>query len=584
MRGCAPCTTSFIRGLSSVRRRVVTVLLGVGGILAIAVILLLPPRRTAAPPAQFTYRWPVVEGAYHVHSSRSDGTGSVDEIAAAAAAAGLQFVITTDHGDGTRAPDAPSYRSGVLCIDAVEISTTEGHYVALGLAQTPYRLAGRPRDVIEDVTRFGGFGIAAHPGSPKAALAWTDWEARFDGLEWLNADSEWRDEFWTSLGRVLLTYAFRPTETLAALLDKPSETLRQWDRAGKTRHVIGLAGADAHARLGLRDSTEPYEDRTLARLPSYEASFRAFSNQVILDEPLTGHADSDARKLLEAIRQGRVFTSIDGAVSNGALEVKAVSGATVARPGESLDSTSPIRIEVALAAPPGTSIVVLRDGVPIHQGDTGTITVDVGGEPAAYRVEAYLPEHMHAPKVPWLLTNPIYVNLRAANGRPPASAPSAPIERTGVEAVSWQTESSADSRSVVVQAGAEKQQALTWQLSLGGGPAVSQFAAMALPLDQKKRSFERVIIRARADRHLRLSAQLRLSPQRGGLRWAKSFHIGPEVETIDLRFEDFRPLGPMMSERPPLADVEGLLIVADTLNTLPGTAAAVSCDAIWLAK
>src|SRR3712207_7318586 len=45
-----------------------------------------------------------------------------------------------------------------------------------------------------DVRRFGGFGFAAHPGSPKADLRWTDWEAPFDGLEWLNADSEWRDE------------------------------------------------------------------------------------------------------------------------------------------------------------------------------------------------------------------------------------------------------------------------------------------------------------------------------------------------------------------------------------------------------
>jgi hypothetical protein len=383
---------------------------------------------------------------------------------------------------------------------------------------------------------------------------------------------------------VLLTYPFRPTETLVGLLDRPSDTLEQWDRVAKTRRVIGLAGADAHARLGLRDSTEPYEDRTLARLPSYETSFRAFSNQVILDQPFTGDADNDAAKLLDAIRNGRVFTSIDGAVSNGALEVKAVGGAAVARPGESIEATAPIRIEVALAAPPGTSIVVLRDGVPIHRGDTGNVAVDVGGQPAAYRVEAHLPEHMRPANVPWLLTNPIYINFGTAHGTPPTSAAPKPTERAGVEAVSWQSESSADSRSVVVAAGADPRQALAWRFSLGGGPAVSQFAAMSLPLDQKMRSHDRVLIRARADRHLRLSAQLRLSPQRGGLRWAKSFHIGPELETIDLSVEDFRPLDPMMAERAPLADVEGLLIVADTLNTLPGTAGAVSFEGIWWAK
>ena len=113
----------------------------------------------------------------------------------------------------------------MLCIDGVEISTEFGHYVALGLPRTPYPLAGHPREVIEDVRRFGGFGIAAHPGSPNSELRWTDWDAPFDGLEWLNADSEWRDEFWTSLGRVLLTYAFRPVETLGGLLDRPGSVL-----------------------------------------------------------------------------------------------------------------------------------------------------------------------------------------------------------------------------------------------------------------------------------------------------------------------------------------------------------------------
>ena len=54
-----------------------------------------------------------VRGLLHVHSQLSDGRGSADDIAAAAARTGLQFVVLTDHGDGTRRPDAPAYRSGV---------------------------------------------------------------------------------------------------------------------------------------------------------------------------------------------------------------------------------------------------------------------------------------------------------------------------------------------------------------------------------------------------------------------------------------------------------------------------------------
>ena len=71
------------------------------------VALLLPP---VVESASFTPRtqWPVVKGAYHVHSERSDGTGTSDDIAAAAARAGLQFVILTDHGNGTRPPQPPA--------------------------------------------------------------------------------------------------------------------------------------------------------------------------------------------------------------------------------------------------------------------------------------------------------------------------------------------------------------------------------------------------------------------------------------------------------------------------------------------
>src|SRR5687767_5496223 len=106
-------------------------------VLGLVVLALLPPaaKRTDSPPAS------VVRGAFHIHSNRSDGSGSVDAIAAAAARAGLQFIILTDHGDGTRPPDAPAYRDGVLTIDGVELNTTAGHYAAIGLPAAPYPIA-----------------------------------------------------------------------------------------------------------------------------------------------------------------------------------------------------------------------------------------------------------------------------------------------------------------------------------------------------------------------------------------------------------------------------------------------------------
>src|SRR5512133_1796541 len=113
------------------------------------VLATLPPSARRLQPGAQNPSQPVVAGVFHVHTRRSDGTGTVDEVAAAASRVGLQFVVFTDHGDGTRAPEAPSYRSGVLCIDGVEIGTSGGHYAAMGMRPSPYPLGGEPRDVVE---------------------------------------------------------------------------------------------------------------------------------------------------------------------------------------------------------------------------------------------------------------------------------------------------------------------------------------------------------------------------------------------------------------------------------------------------
>ena len=160
--------------------------------IAMSSYMTMPPAARTLP-ASPGLRAPV-RGAIHVHTRRSDGSGTVDDVARAAARAGLNFVILTDHGDGTREPEQPVYRQGVLCIDAVEISTTGGHVIALAVPRTSYSLGGETRDVLEDIARLGGMSIAAHPSSSRPQLQWTDWNLKPDGLEWVNADSEWRDE------------------------------------------------------------------------------------------------------------------------------------------------------------------------------------------------------------------------------------------------------------------------------------------------------------------------------------------------------------------------------------------------------
>lgn len=548
--------------------RILAVAVAMAGLVLFAV---LPPAasRTGAPPAS------TIRGVYHVHSNRSDGSGTVDEIAAAAASAGLHFVIVTDHGDGTRAPEAPSYRGGVLVIDAVELNTTGGHYAAIGLPAAPYPLAGIPDDVIEDVRRLGGFGIAAHPGSPRPSLRWTAWESDIDGVEWINADSEWRDEPRLPIVRTLLTYPFRAPEAMARLLDRPDAVLQQWDAAGMTRRLTAIAASDAHARLGFRQRTDPDRSSVHVPWPGYEASFRAFSNHVVLDAPLSIDAARDAARVIRALRQGRVYSVIDALATPGSLSFTAASGARTAIIGDDLPIDGDVIIRASAHAPPGTTLVLLKNGQRVHEVTDGVLETNGGKDPAVYRVEAYTANAPGGPAIPWMLSNPIYAGI--TRPPPPPDLPPTPVSRIPARLAEATAEkgsgdTSAFERPVVTDPRARRlagEAPIAWSFALAPGTPAGQFAAIQVPIFGLT-AFDRVRFRVTSPKPMRAWVQLR-APVGNTERWGVTFYADAAPRLIDLPLRSFRPIGLTSFDEPPLDRVESLLFVVDTLNTLPGS-------------
>jgi len=561
-------------------------LIGRLAVVAVAALVLLaalpsPPREL--PPPGEGLKAPV-RGVIHVHTNRSDGTASVDEVLRAAARAGLQFVIVTDHGDATRAPDLPDYRNGVLYIDAVEISTDDGHLVALGLPKAPYPLAGEARDVVEDIHRIGGIAVAAHPGSPKPELQWTDWDTPLDGLEWLNADSEWRDERALTFARALITYPFRPPQALALLLDRPESILRRWDALTQQHRLTAVAASDAHARVGVRSFGEPYDSAGSLHFPAYANSFREFSIG-LSDTTLTGNADTDGKRVIEAIRYGRVYSTIDALGGPTALRFVATSGSRTAAMGDVLPLAGPVHLRVDAQAPDDATITLFRDGAAVSTARGSRLDNDVAGEPGVYRVEIGLPNAPGTPPIPWVVGNPVYVGRDV--DKPVNPSPVAPRNfmtlYDGGPTRGWRIEKSAAADAAMDVIGALGGTQLLLRFAISGTAEESPYAGFVMPSTTAIAMYERLVFTARADRPMRLSVQLR-SPDGEGTRWRRSVYLDSMPRTIDVAFNDFRPVGSTGSSRPELAKIDSILFVVDTINNKLGSNGQIQLDDIRYAR
>ncbi len=561
-------------------KRTLAAVLAASVVLALAFLLFVLP---AQPVRLDSSAWSdvaarTVAGAYHVHTSRSDGAADKDTVAAAAARAGLRFVIFTDHGDGTRPAEAPAYAHGVLCVDAVEISTDQGHYVAIDMPAAPYPLGGAASAVVEDVARLGGFGIAAHPDSPKPSLQWRDAAAPIDGIEWLNGDTEWRNESRRALTRAALGYFLRPGPALATLLDRPA-TINRWDAMVRTRRVVALAAQDAHGGVGRTE--EDGKQRFVADVPSYEASFRTFAIRVPMEKAWSGDAAADARMLLAAIREGRVYTAIDALAAPGLLEFYAETDSGRAEMGTALPAGTAARLVARVLAPPGAAVLIVDDSLPRRRGGlaalgasrrvapdgTQELRARLGAGQGAFRVEVNLPSAPGTPPVPWLFSNPIYFLPPV----PTAVDEGVAAARAAIDPAAWHIEKDPES-SATLTAGPPT----VLQYTLMGGDRRSQFVAAAARLTN--RTFGGIRIRVHADRPMRVSVQLR---RPDGQRWRESIYVDKAAREIAIPITKFSKVEARSEPLNP-ADIDTLLLVVDLVNALPGASGNLAIERVDL--
>ncbi|HJZ47374.1 MAG TPA: PHP domain-containing protein, partial [Roseiflexaceae bacterium] len=120
-----------------------------------------------------------IPGALHMHTTYSDGSGSVEDLARAARAAGLRWIIITDH-DTLAGQQYEGWIDGVLVIIDHEITPDHNHFLALNVDEVIDNTLA-PQDFVEAVYARGGFGIIAHPDERvrndfKDIYRWDDWD------------------------------------------------------------------------------------------------------------------------------------------------------------------------------------------------------------------------------------------------------------------------------------------------------------------------------------------------------------------------------------------------------------------------
>ncbi|WP_313693364.1 PHP domain-containing protein [Halorarum halobium] len=125
----------------------------------------------------------------HVHTADSyDSTAPVEEVLRHAARVGIDGLVVTDHDRIERSLRAAERAAefGLIGIPGVEVSTADGHLLAIGVETRPE--PGRPLPAtVEAVRDRGGVAVVPHPfqlsrhGASAAAI--TD----CDGIETFNA-------------------------------------------------------------------------------------------------------------------------------------------------------------------------------------------------------------------------------------------------------------------------------------------------------------------------------------------------------------------------------------------------------------
>jgi hypothetical protein len=333
----------------------------------------------------------------HLHSTYSDGTGTVAQIVSAGQRAGVDVVLLTDH-DTLAASGDEGWHGPVLLLVGHEVSPPRrDHTLVFGASKViSNQLTGA--EIVRAAAEMNSLSFAAHPfsrgserfrrfgeGMPHSGLS----AAGLTGIELWSFVTDTAERVRSV--REGLLFAAAP---LRVLDHPPQRNMLEWDRMCRDRRVVSVGGLDAH-QIGVR-----LRGRVPLRLMGYSRSFRQLRTHVLCSELPTGELSHDRALVYDALREGRCYIAVDALAPARGFSFWAdgdgVMGAEARFGGQTLHARVPRPAELRL----------VKDGAVVSSVDGARLDWQAAA-PGVYRVEARLQYRGRART--WIVSNPIYL-------------------------------------------------------------------------------------------------------------------------------------------------------------------------------
>jgi hypothetical protein len=254
--------------------------------------------------------------------------------------------------------------------------------------------------VIEKLHKEGSAALITYPERFRS------WDAPFDGDEVFSVHtaSKMANPF-TAVFDVIWSYPAYPQLTLASYFKRPEANLGKFDEVARKQKIGLFAGTDAHSNIGFHLVGDDAGNKLInIKIDPYATTFGIVRMHIFLekDEPV------NRETVVNAVRTGHGFIGFDAFGDSSGFFF---SARNLHETGYAGDVIHPFDGVVLTAfSPLAAKFSVYKDGEIFYEGsDTTEISVNAT-EPGAYRVEVYRTD-LGPPfdKMPWIISNPIYV-------------------------------------------------------------------------------------------------------------------------------------------------------------------------------